>query len=379
MKQSPQKISMLFISALFSMDVLSNEPIYPIEKKNLLGFVNYTGDIVVKPQFDTGVVHFIGTGRDDLININKDGKRGILSTKGELVIPTIYDNDFNSFNFNKGNIASYTLNGKCGYINDKNEIITKNIYEKCSAFSEQRASVRLNNKWALIDQKGTLLSDFLYGEIDKFSEGLAAIEINGKYGYINTNGKIVIQPVHALALSFKDGMARIGSIYSPYYFIDKSGKKIFDVNFNHVYPFTGDYAVIRRDIGSNEYYGLIDKQGKIYIKPKFQDIKIDENTPNFAVIEISKTGKIKKGILDIKTQKMIVEPIYDQISISDEMIYFKNNGKYGWMNRKFEIIVPPQFDDILIGFGKGNIALVKLNEEMFYINKNGEKTINFYQ
>ncbi|WP_228266261.1 WG repeat-containing protein [Acinetobacter haemolyticus] len=119
MKQSPQKISMLFISALFSMDVLSNEPIYPIEKKNLLGFVNYTGDIVVKPQFDTGVVHFIGTGRDDLININKDGKRGILSTKGELVIPTIYDNDFNSFNFNKGNIASYTLNGKCGYINDK--------------------------------------------------------------------------------------------------------------------------------------------------------------------------------------------------------------------------------------------------------------------
>ncbi|SSX61295.1 Uncharacterised protein [Acinetobacter haemolyticus] len=33
MKQSHKKISMLFISALFSMDVLSNEPIYPIEKK----------------------------------------------------------------------------------------------------------------------------------------------------------------------------------------------------------------------------------------------------------------------------------------------------------------------------------------------------------
>lgn len=370
---------------LFSMNVLSNELIYPIEKNKLIGFVDSSGKIVVLPKFDADNIYFRDTGRENLFHVNKNGKRGILNTAGKLIIPTIYDNNLDSFDFNRGNIASYTLNKKCGYISDKNQIISKNIYERCSAFSEQRAAVRLNNKWALIDQKNTLLSDFIYDEINAFSKGLAVVSINGKYGYIDINGKVVIPLIHALALEFSNGLARVGSVYSPYYFIGRDGKKKFDVKFDHVYPFVGNYAVIRKEVGSGELYGLIDEKGDTYIKPKFQEIMIFENNPKFAMIKKIKSGTIKVGVMDIETKKIVVEPVYDYISMhsydkgNTKMISFKNEEeKYGWMNQKFEIVVPAQFDEILSEFGNDNIALIELGGKRFYINQHGKKIIDFY-
>ncbi len=362
------KFTTIAIASLISVISHAEETpqLFAVEQNNLLGFIDENGKVVVEPQFDS---NYIGSGRDDLINVKKNGKRGILNTNKELIIPTIYDDDVNSFDFNGGHIASFTLNKKCGYITDQNEIIIKNIYEKCSPFSENRAAVRLNNKWALIDQQGKVLTDFIFDEINSFSEGLSAIQIDGKYGYINTDGKIVIQPTLAMGLEFVDGMARIGSINSPYYFINKKGQKLFDVDFDHVYPFVGDYAVIRKDIGTNELYGLIDKQGKVYIKPKFADIKIDENQPELAVVEVTKLGKVKAGILNLKTQKMIVEAKYEAISTPYYgFSYFKLNGKYGGMNEKFEVIIPAKFDENF-GFGKNRLSLTMLENQLIYINR----------
>lgn len=370
---------------LFSMNALSSDLIYPIEKNKLIGFVDSSGKIVVSPKFDADNIYFRYAGRDDLFHVNEDGKRGILNTAGKLIIPTIYDNNLDSFDFNKGNIASYTLNNKCGYISDKNEIILKNIYERCSAFSEQRAAVRLNNKWALIDQKGVLLSDFIYDEINAFSNGLAVVSINGKYGYIDIDGKIVIPLIHVLALEFSNELARVGSIYSPYYFIGRDGKKKFDVKFDHVYPFVGNYAVIRKEVGSSELYGLIDEKGDTYLKPTFQEIIIYENNPKFAMIKKTKSGTVKVGVMDIETKKIVVEPVYDYISMhsynkaNTKMISFRNEeGKSGWMNQKFEIVIPAQFDEILSEFRNGNIALIELSGKRFYINQHGKKIIDFY-
>lgn len=369
------------IASIFSISAYCDQSqnLYPVEQDNQLGFIDETGKVIVQPEFDAKEAYYIGTGRDDLINVNKDGKRGILRTDGKLIIPTIYDNDYSSFDFNDGSIASFTLDGTCGYITDENKIIIKNLYERCTSFSEDHAAVRLNNKWAVIDQTGKQLTDFLYDEIDGFSEGLATVKVQNKYGYINLKGQVVIQPVHDLALKFEDGKARIGSISSPYYFIDNNGKKLFDVNFSHVYPFVGDYAVIRQDIGQTELYGLIDKQGKVYIKPKFTNIRIDKDNPELAIVEISKFGKTKQGILNLKTQKMLIEPIYESISTPYfGLAYFKKNKKEGWLDKNFNIVIPAQFDEILIGFGKGQLALVKVKNEIFYINKDGKRVQNFY-
>lgn len=373
-----KKFTTIAIASLISAISHAEETpqLFAVEQNNLLGFINENGKVIVEPQFDK---NYRETGRDDLINVKKNGKRGILNTNKEIIIPTIYDDDFNSFDFNGGHVASFMLNQKCGYITDQNEIIIKNIYEECSSFSKERATVKLNNKWALIDQQGKVLTDFIFDEIDQFSEGLSAIQIDGKYGYINTDGKIVIQPTLAMGSKFVDGMARIGSINSSYYFIDKKGQKLFDVNFDHVYPFVGDYAVIRKDIGTEELYGLIDKQGKVYIKPKFADIAIDEIQPELAVVEVNKLGNVNAGILNLKTQEMIVEAKYEAISTPYYgLSYFKLNGKYGWMNDKFEIVISPKFDDVIYGFGPRQLAIVKVENQIIYINRKGEKVSNFY-
>ncbi|MDV4258642.1 WG repeat-containing protein [Acinetobacter baumannii] len=373
-----KQMNFLILCAIFTTTQVLAEPIkslYPVEKDNLLGFINETGELFVEPTFDVESSYFIGTGRDDLIIVNKNGKRGIINLEGKLIIPTEYDDDVSSFDFNRGKIAAYTKNGSCGYITDQNQLVINNIYEKCNTFYEGRAAVKKNNKWGVIDQNGKLILDFIYDEIDRFSEGLAAVRLNGKYGYIDKNGQVVINIIHDMGMPFEQGIARIGSISSPYYFINSKGEKLFDVEYDHVYPFIGNYAVVRNDTSRNEFYGVIDKTGKTVVKPKYSDISLSKDWPNLALIE-DRNGK--SGILDLAKNIIIMKPKYEYLSFPYKgLAYFKIQGKYGWMNENYEVTIPANFDEIRLGFGEKNMALVESSGEVFYINRTGEKISNF--
>lgn len=378
MKINCLKQILLFPFFLFTTQVFSETfyEIYPIKKNNFVGFINAQGKIVIDPKFDADEMYFVGTGREDLINVNKSGKRGILNSEGSMIIPAIYDNDPYSFDFNGNSLASFSLNGRCGYITDQNQIVIKEKYEKCNAFSRNRAAVRLNQKWALINEKGELLTDFIYDEIGRFAEGLADVSVNGKYGFIDQSGKVVIPLVHEMAMPFKHGLARIGSISSPYYFINKSGEKAFDVKFTHVYPFVGQYAVIRQDIGSKELYGLIDPKGNVIVKPQYTALNLDEEFHDLAIFADKSN---KHGVINIKTNNVVIPPKYMDLSFSSEgLITFSENNKSGLMDLEKNVILPAKFDRGGLGFGENKqLSLVQMNGSLIYIDRKGNKISDF--
>lgn len=373
----------LLLSVLFSgLSAAANadQIFYPIQKDNLTGFINDKGEMVVPPVFDEIDGYLPPTGRNDLITIKKNNKLGLINTKGEFVLLPMYDYDSSSFDFTEGAVASYRLDKKCGYINEKGKKVTNNIYDQCDAFQEKRAAVKLNGKWGLMDETGKMLTDFKFDRLSIVSEGLAAIKMNGKYGFINTRGDIVIKPVHTngFAMDFSSGLARIGSRSSgKYYFIDKAGKTVLNIPYEHVYSFKKDFAVVRSEIKGVDKYGVIDKQGNLHIDLKYLDIDVDDNG-RLAVVEEETASGVKQGILDLKTKKYLVQPVYDEIATPYKgLVYFKKNGKYGWKNTEFKTVIPAKFN-ILLGFGDGNLAKVKLGDKVGYINRKGTWISNYY-
>lgn len=99
---------------------------------------------------------------------------------------------------------------------------------------------------------------------------------NGKKrGYFNKNtGLVVVEPKYDHAWIFSDGLASVeesGHIK----FIDSTGKVVLDKNIAYIpnadgYVFHGGYCVIGTNNG--EYYGLMDRKGKMVIQQKFNSV-----------------------------------------------------------------------------------------------------------
>lgn len=91
-------------------------------------------------------------------------------------------------------IACFDIEGKCGFINNKGDILITAIYENANNFSEGLANVRKYNYWGYIDIKENLIIDTLFTRAEPFKNGLARVEYKGMWGYIDKSGNWVIKP-----------------------------------------------------------------------------------------------------------------------------------------------------------------------------------------
>lgn len=75
----------------------------------------------------------------------------------------------------------------------------------------------------------------------------------------------------------------------------------------------------------------------------------------------------------MRNLKIVIEPIYEALSpCENEMIAFKQNGKWGYMTDKCEVVIPAQYT-VACPF-KYDIAKVAfLSGQEFYIDKKGRK------
>lgn len=201
------------------------------------GYKDHTGKVVIPFKF-----HFAHSFSDGMaIVVNEAGRVGYINTKGELAIPyqysTMAESDGNDFH-----------EGLCA-------VIVDDAHEWCS----------------YIDKTGKLAFEGVFGYAGDFSEGMAAVRTTGenyRSGYIDRSGKMTIElPEGWWGRSFKDGAAQIQKMDSCY-IIDKTGKRLFEVNSKEIY--TGDDIVYSQGLamvyGKGKYEqkrGFMDKTGRI--------------------------------------------------------------------------------------------------------------------
>ena len=194
-----------------------------IENSPLIGFINESGDIVIKRQFlESGFVNpsfglYVNRFSEGVSAVYKYSgvipwKMGFIDERGNTIIP---------FNFCGGTCFSEGLAA---------------VVSECDAFLE-------GNKpcWYFIDKRGNSVFAEQFWDVGLFSEGMCVVmkDTTGLYGYINRKGIMVIPGQFIDAKPFKGGLAYVRTKSSGYKYvqINKQGVIVGQSKFKPEYLF----------------------------------------------------------------------------------------------------------------------------------------------
>lgn len=151
---------------------------------------------------------------------------------------------------------------KAGYINSKGQLVIPCVFESGKEFSAIRLDV--TDGYA-VDGK-------------PFSEGLAAVKFGGNWGYIDRAGDFVIEPQFSEVSRFQKDLACVTVIeYTAdvgrgfYFLIDRKGKRLRRLTSVCPRQFTEGFLQFcewDKKAGVSRY-GYVNTQGKTVIEPRF--------------------------------------------------------------------------------------------------------------
>jgi hypothetical protein len=185
---------------------------------------------------------------------NEKGQYGVVSANAELIVPILYDDDFettgnlliakdrnkklivlwdlvkktkvklpgvnsNTAVGNNGLIAIEAANRKWGFCDVKAKLILPFKYDYASAFVSNRAVVMMGEKFGVINEKGVVVMPFKYNDLYPVGDHLLVTRIDSKdgatsnYGSIDYQGNQLVPEIYNQAtqrdgiLEFKNRMA----------------------------------------------------------------------------------------------------------------------------------------------------------------------------
>ena len=222
---------------------------------------------------------------------------------------------------------------------------------KTRPFSDDFAFIKgTNKKWGFIDTIGRYAIEPQFDAVQPFSEGLAGIKDSlGNYCYINKSGQSVfmvdgILPKYGVSAlgQFSEGLCpvRIGHKWA---YIDESGTILIPPKYLSAKPFYQERAIIEMLYNRKKRKAVIDKAGKLIIKPSsIQDIiSFDAN----GVAAFMGTNK-KWGLIN-NNGEIIVEPNYafiDSISFSGYRRVKDDRDRWGVIDTEGKLVISHRFE-----------------------------------
>ncbi len=197
-------------------------------------------------------------------------------------------------------------------------------------------------------------------------------------------GNVAIRPHFTYLGPFaKNGLAAFQAESGASGYIDISGSIIIETKFSYCGDF-GDKAFAIVAVKNDQYavrsanenkYGVIDDKGIVVIEPEHAFIESpDEN--GISKIKAGPYGHSPtKGLINMKTGRVIAEPIYGEIYSrpgSKTYIVKRYDGKYGLIDDSGRMLFEPQFDEISSFDKRYGIYVSKVGEKYGLINDSGQ-------
>jgi WG containing repeat len=157
-------------------------------------------------------------------------KWGYMDKTGTLVIKPQYDD---AASFSEG-LAAVNISGKWGFINKEGDVVIEPRFRSAWAFHENKARVEPFDQPAyFIDKSGKVVPSGQWTAAGDFSGGLAKVIAGNLIGYIDTSGQLVIKTIYSRGSNFELGMAVVEyedqlSVINPY------GHYLIPGPFDHV-------------------------------------------------------------------------------------------------------------------------------------------------
>lgn len=293
-----------------------------------------------------------------------DDKYGVINKNGDIIVETNFDmiqipnpsKDIficmNNYNAETGNYETKVYN--------KNKEVLFRKYERVEAIKREEnldnipyekgvLKYKENGKYGLIDFDGNIITKPIYENIEalEFKEGMLIVKKDGKLGVINIDGKEIIN-------------IKYDSIEADKYSINKDHNKS-----------TGFIVSIKTESGYR--YGYINYKGKMILKTKYNEIArinyIDDDENAYLVaFENGQAGFYinKKLILSHEYEDMQFDNI-------NNLVIVQKSGKQGISNLSGELIVPIEYENIIIA---GNLINAQKNDEVIVFDNKGQKLNN---
>jgi hypothetical protein len=270
---------------------------------------------------------------------------------------------------------------KYGFVNKDGILVINNEYFSVGHFYNELAPVKLNSSFngvGFINQKGETVFEFenywFLGELSEFKNDIAILfnKSESKFVVIDLNGNKVCEIPYKNDLMIKSFYNRYLATYETkddiklhYEVYSPEGGKLFRIN-NHsrykdfeIIDFDGEYFTLKM----NGFRKLIDLKGEnVYIE-------------DYSLVEFNgKYGKIaannKFGLVN-KNFEIIEYPIFDDLQLnSNDYTSFKIFEEWGFLDKSFNVIINPIYEEVG-NFGK-NECCVKKEGKFGIINRGND-------
>jgi TonB family protein len=316
-----------------------------VMKDNLAGFMNRHLEWVI-PQKYNGET-WCSLECDDLfqygmvVMTDTAGKHGVVDSTGRIILPCKYDwveiVEPDLFLIEEGN--------KGGAVNQREDIVIPFVYTHLRYLGDHYIEAKKQSLYSVISTKGHEILPFVYEHIYDYDNGRFAVKQDGKWGVVDSLGNIIVLFQNAKWMYFEKGM---------------------------------DIIVKLLDDGSEE---LLDLKGNVLAK---SDMSV--SAPSGESIAVFKQKKILDEekiimacfIYDRNWNKIdeFDEILYDEVDLINDitMIPVKRNGKWGFVNRDFQLIVPCVYASPVEGdCGYGTVTTA--DQQKMLINEQGEMLV----
>ena len=322
----------------------------------------------------------------------KTKKYGFMNLQGEVIVPPIYTHSYTEVEefyggepypyegtFTNGLARVYDEKRGYGFIDYRGVEVIPCKYKFAFPFNNGLAAVRTeDDKWGYIDITGKVIVPLQYYIATMHREGVAYIGRRGKYGeeelaIIDNKGNIITDFIFQSSTSdrgfvpqFSEGRSLIMKA-GKRVCIDKTGKTLFGFSSEYCprIPFRNGLAILWNRNNSDM---VINKAGDVVFKS-------DYSLQGFSDDGLSIINQNNKfGVINNKFH-IILPPIYDDLSIFNGFISCSKDGKYGVFDTKGTQIIPFKYDYIDRFDAEFKIANVKLNGKFGFINTEGEFVI----
>lgn len=344
-------ISCFFISCN-SFHSSESSSLLPVKEYGHWGYINEDGVKVIECKFSYAARFYEG-----LAAVKVDSLWGFIDQTGKMIIAPkfiIPDERFTDYHRFSDGLCPVQIRTYTGiqnvYIKRNSQIAFTSPYGYMGIgeFNAGRAKVSINDEVCFVDRTGkvAIKTGFPYGW--KFSEGVGHVWSGDSTHYIDSTGNIIAAFAGMGHGDFTDGLALIRDEVD--YYIDKTGKRKVVSSAKGYVHFDFSDGLARVYDQSTTASGFIDKNGVIVIPVKY-DLANEFSDGLCAVVENGHWGFIDKQ------GKMIVLPRFEEVGnqgFRNGIAWVKENHQWGYINKKGEYVWREQF-----GVQYGKIDLTK--------------------
>lgn len=329
----------------YTLTQITNPNYYTLYKNGKVGIINTKGETVIKPEYNyiqlpnPEKAVFICSNSDKTVILNENGQE-IFNNYDEVTAISV-TGTIGDIPFEKA-ILRYKQNGLYGLINLDGKVITKPIYEKVESvpYKEGELLVQKDGKQGVINAKGvelvkikydSIVGDGYYNQVDYKEAGyIVGIKQENKilYGYLNNQGREVLKNEYdeiSRLTNTKDKNVCLITTQNGKKGLVKNNKEVLENIYDQMeYDSTIELVKVKKD----ELYGICNLDGNVILNTEYKEI-------SYKGIYIQATNKASKIVNFDRSGNEQKENNYKKVIATENPKYFitvGQNNLYGIIN-----------------------------------------------